>query len=109
MPIYRCVVRMLSLFQQFNAFMKGVKSDNVVTNILQKVDDHLAASGTTFLEGESLSYTDCFLLPRLQHIIVAGKVGQAFSMTSLVTPCNSIIYICLDYLKHSKTGSKVYL
>lgn len=58
--------------------MKGVKSENVVTNILQKVDDHLAASGTTFLEGDTLSYTDCFLLPRLQHIIVAGKVNLQY-------------------------------
>jgi len=55
--------------------MKGVKSENVVTNTLQKVDAHLAASGTQFLEGDSFSYTDCFLLPRLQHIIVAGKVS----------------------------------
>lgn len=69
-----------SISTQFNAFMKGVKSENVVTNILQKIDDHLASSGTTFLEGESLSYTDCFLLPRLQHIIVAGKYFKDYEI-----------------------------
>lgn len=69
-----------SISTQFNAFMKGLKSDQVITNILQKVEDHLAETGTTFLEGDSLSYTDCFLLPRLQHINVAGKYFRDYEI-----------------------------
>ena len=61
--------------------MKGAKTGHVLTNILQKVDEHLAHSGTTFLEGDQLYYTDCFLLPRLQHIIVAGKVKDHGNMS----------------------------
>lgn len=65
---------------QFNAFMKGLKSEGVLTNILQSVEDHLATNGSTFLEGDMLSYTDCFLLPRLQHIIVAGKYFRGYEI-----------------------------
>ncbi|WAR08312.1 CLIC5-like protein [Mya arenaria] len=67
---------------QFNGFLKGLKSEAVLTNTLQKVDDHLASNGTTFLEGDQLSYTDCFLLPRLQHIIVAGEYFRGYEISS---------------------------
>lgn len=68
------------ILTQFNGFIKGVKSDTVLTNILQKIDDHLAKTGTTFLEGDNLSYTDCFLLPRLQHVVVAGKYFRDYKI-----------------------------
>lgn len=71
-----------SISTVFNGFMKGIKSPDSVTNIMKTIDDHLAASGTTFLEGDSLSYTDCFLLPRLQHIIVAGKCYRDYEIPS---------------------------
>ena len=62
--------------QKFNAFLKGLATDQAVTNILQTVNNHLASQGTKFLEGDELSYTDCFFLPRLQHLRVAGKVRR---------------------------------
>ena len=50
-------------------------SEQPVTNILRAVNSHLAANGTKFLEGDELSYTDCFFLPRVHHLRLAGKVN----------------------------------
>jgi len=41
---------------------------------LEKVEGHLRESGTRFMGGDTLTRADCYVLPSLQHIRVAGKV-----------------------------------
>lgn len=64
---------------KMNAFLKGHGPDGV-NAILKLANDHLATSGTKFLDGNKLSYADCFFLPRLQHIRVAGKVFRDYEI-----------------------------
>lgn len=42
---------------------------------LEKVDSYLSESGAKYLVGDTLHKADCYLLPTLQHIRVAGKVA----------------------------------
>lgn len=44
----------------------------LMTN-LEKIDEHLGEKGTRFLTGNTMCCFDCELMPRLQHIRVAGK------------------------------------
>ena len=68
---------MFSFLQKFNAFLKDGKGNNPqpVIRILEKVNDHLRSEGTKFMVANDLRRADCHLLPWLQHIRVAGKVG----------------------------------
>lgn len=47
-------------------------------NILEKVDEHLKETGNMFLLGENLSKADCYFLPTVQHLRVAGKVNRIY-------------------------------
>merc|ERR1719234_2168255 len=48
-------------------------SKNAMTTILTKVNDMLAEKGSRFLTGETLCCFDCELMPKLQHVRVAGS------------------------------------
>ena len=54
---------------------------------LKKIDDHLGVKMTRFLTGDTLCCFDCELMPRLQHIRVAGELF-----------CLFILYLCSLYL-----------
>lgn len=43
---------------------------------LERLEDYLRNNGTKFLIGNRLAKADCYLLPTLQHIRVAGKVSN---------------------------------
>lgn len=47
---------------------------------LRKINDHLAARNTRFLTGDTMCCFDCELMPRLQHIRVAGKYFVDFEI-----------------------------
>jgi len=52
------------------------KDENAIKNLLTqlgKIDEHLGRKGTRFLTGDTLCCFDCELMPRLQHIRVAGS------------------------------------
>lgn len=49
-----------------------ISKNNLLTN-LQKIDEHLGNKGMRFLTGDEMCCFDCELMPRLQHIRVAGK------------------------------------
>lgn len=52
------------------------KNDVSINNLLKhlrKINDHLGKKGTRFLTGDTMCCFDCELMPRLQHIRVAGK------------------------------------
>ena len=42
--------------------------------ILEKVDEHLKENESKFLLTDNLSRADCYFLPTIQHLRVAGKV-----------------------------------
>ena len=51
---------------------KDETSKNALLSQLSKIDEHLAKRGNRFLTGDTLCCFDCELMPRLQHIRVAG-------------------------------------
>lgn len=54
-----------------------LKKDDLSTNSLlshlRKINEHLGQKGTRFLTGDTMCCFDCELMPRLQHIRVAGE------------------------------------
>jgi len=53
------------------------KDETAMKNLLTqlgKIDDHLGKKGSRFLTGDTLCCFDCELMPRLQHIRVAGEI-----------------------------------
>ena len=65
----------LTLSQKFRAYMKDEKTEP--TKLLQeliRLDRFLESRGTKFLCGDQMTFADCELLPKLQHIRVATKV-----------------------------------
>lgn len=54
-----------------------LKKDDVSTNSLlshlRKINSHLEKKNSRFLTGDTICCFDCELMPRLQHIRVAGK------------------------------------
>lgn len=47
---------------------------------LKKIDEHLGDKGTRFLTDNTMCCFDCELMPRLQHIRVAGKYFSDFEI-----------------------------
>jgi len=47
---------------------------------LRRIDKHLAEKGKRFLTGDTMCCFDCELMPKLQHIRVAGKHFAAFDI-----------------------------
>jgi hypothetical protein len=55
----------------------AVCKSNLMAN-LKKINDHLEAKGSRFLTGETMCCFDCELMPKLQHIRVAGAFFADF-------------------------------
>lgn len=51
---------------------------------LRKIDEHLGRKGTRFLTGDTMCCFDCELMPRLQHIRVAGKYFADFEIPEVL-------------------------
>jgi len=66
-----------------------LKKDEVAKNALlshlTKIDEHLGKRGNRFLTGDTLCCFDCELMPRLQHIRVAGKYFMDFDIPTNLT------------------------
>lgn len=58
---------------------KDPKSSSLMAH-LRKIDEHLGRKGTRFLTGDTMCCFDCELMPRLQHIRVAGKYFADFEI-----------------------------
>lgn len=59
---------------------KDETKNNALLGHLTKINDHLAQRGTRFLTGDTMCCFDCELMPRLQHIRVAGKYFVDFEI-----------------------------
>nr|CAD7261500.1 unnamed protein product [Timema shepardi] len=55
------------------------KTNNLLSH-LRKIDEHLGRKKTRFLTGDTMCCFDCELMPRLQHIRVAGKYFMDFEI-----------------------------
>ncbi|KFB37848.1 AGAP000943-PA-like protein [Anopheles sinensis] len=64
---------------------KDENKNNALLVHLKKINDHLAARGTRFLTGDTMCCFDCELMPRLQHIRVAGKYFVDFDIPKHLT------------------------
>ena len=60
-------------------------SKKAVINLLQRIDETLRSKGTRFLTGDTLCCFDCELMPKLQHIRVAGKFFVGFDIPESMT------------------------
>ena len=52
---------------------KDVNSKNSLVSQLTKISLHLDGKANRFLTGDTMCCFDCELMPKLQHIRVAGK------------------------------------
>lgn len=74
------------IFKQMMLFLKN-PSDNTqpMQKCLEKIDAHLCEKGTTFMVSDQLTRADCYLLPTLQHLRVAGNAYKKYELpTELV-------------------------
>merc|ERR1712173_23962 len=60
-------------------------SKKALTNTLSKIDEMLASKGTRFLTGDTMCCFDCELMPKLQHIRVAGGFFANFHIPGNLT------------------------
>ncbi|CAB4064283.1 CLIC2 [Lepeophtheirus salmonis] len=60
-------------------------SIKAVNNILSKIDDELSTRGSRFLTGDTLCCFDTELMPRLQHLRIAGKFFLNYEIPSEYT------------------------
>jgi len=74
--------RIENLYNRFKVMLvrKDEASKKSVINILKRLDETLAEKGTRFLTGDTLCCFDCELMPKLQHIRVAGKYFENFDI-----------------------------
>jgi len=56
-----------------------------LTAVLIKIDEMLASKGTRFLTGDTMCCFDCELMPKLQHIRVAGAFFCQFEIPASLT------------------------
>lgn len=74
------------VFSKFCFFIKSVSKDAYgLTLELEKVDKYLAARKGRFLCGDTMTYLDCELLPKLQQIRVAGRDLKGFYLPATLT------------------------
>lgn len=73
--LYNIILNFYSNLQKLKLML--LKKDDVSTNSLlshlRKINSHLEKKNSRFLTGDTMCCFDCELMPRLQHIRVAGK------------------------------------
>ena len=69
--------------QKFNAYLKAVDDSRIVDSKekmllleLKRLNDFIEQRGTKFLSGNEMTLVDCDLMPKLQHVRIAGKVSS---------------------------------
>ncbi len=69
------------VYIKFNAYLKTVDQsvqakERQLLIELKRINDFLETNGTQFLSGNEITLIDCDIMPKLQHIRVAGKVKR---------------------------------
>lgn len=76
-----------NLYSKFKLMLtkKDETSTKALVNQLQNINDHLLRRGSKFLTGDTMCCFDCELMPRLQHIKVAGNYFAEFEIPTNLT------------------------
>jgi len=71
-----------NLYSKFKLMLtkKDESSQKALLNQLNNINDHLDRRGSRFLTGDTMCCFDCELMPRLQHIKVAGRYFANFDI-----------------------------
>ncbi len=64
---------------------KDEHSKSGLVSILRKINGHLEEKGSRFLTGDTMCCFDCELMPKLQHIRVAGAFFADFHIPEDLT------------------------
>jgi len=73
------------LYLKFSQFLKTGGDVAGLVRVLDRVEGYLRNYEARFLLGDSLTRADCYLLPSLQHIRVAGKAYKNFEIPTELT------------------------
>jgi len=73
------------LYIKFNAYLKAVDQtvqakERFLLLELKRIDEFLEQRATTFLSGNEMTLIDCDVMPKLQHIRIAGKAYRDFEI-----------------------------
>lgn len=76
-----------NVYSKFKTMLvkKDESSVRALTGILRKIDEELGSKGTRFLTGDTMCCFDCELMPKLQHIRVAGSFFCEFEIPADLT------------------------
>lgn len=73
------------LYLKFSTFLKTGGDVGPLVRVLERIEGHLRTTNTKFMIGDQLSRADCYLLPSLQHIRVAGRAYKNFEIPTELT------------------------
>jgi hypothetical protein len=73
------------LYGKFSQFLKTDGDVASLVRVLDRIEGYLRNYEYKFMLGDSLSRADCYLLPSLQHIRVAGKAYKNFEIPTELT------------------------
>lgn len=74
------------LYKKFNILLKGLGDERALTRILLRIDEYLQEEdGQTFLVSDRLARADCYFLPIIQHVRVAGKAYKDYEIPTELT------------------------
>lgn len=76
-----------NLYSKFKHMLmkRDETSKNNLTNTLMRINEMLGSKGTRFLTGDTMCCFDCELMPKLQHIRVAGSFFCDFEIPASLT------------------------
>merc|ERR1719215_2183085 len=76
-----------NLYSKFKLMLmkRDEPSIRAMNSILSRIDEMLGSKGTRFLTGDTMCCFDCELMPKLQHIRVAGAFFCQFEIPARLT------------------------
>jgi len=75
------------LYKKFNILLKGLGDEKAVTRILLRIDEYLKedSDDSMYLISDRLARADCYFLPIIQHVRVAGKAYKDYEIPTELT------------------------
>jgi hypothetical protein len=73
------------LYGKFSTFLKMGGDASALVRVLDRVEGYLRSTENKFMLGDHLTRADCYLLPSLQHIRVAGRAYKNFEIPTELT------------------------
>jgi len=73
------------LYGKFSQLLKTDGDAAPLVRVLDRIEGYLRTNNSKFMLGDSLTRADCYLLPSLQHIRVAGKAYKNFEIPTELT------------------------